>query len=296
LIALDTLLGHKALPAMKGCDFQFHFIEQDDENYNALREELAGRRLLPANVRAEPHSGDAFERLRALMPEFQRDGTAAFVFVDPFGFKVPGSVLRELMKARGAELFVNVMWRPGLGLALSHEAVDPGMAALLTSFFDGEEWKNLEDGDFDERADAAVDLLWRTIGATWKTGIRMQGKTKYLLVHFTNHDRGRDRMKEAMWKMSPDGSFLVRQSDDPHQQFLISPRPDLRQLQTILVTALQASPRRWKDLYVLVRPTIWYDKHVNAVVQQLLKQGLVVPSSFRGRGSAASNNPLLTLR
>jgi hypothetical protein len=35
----------------------------------------------------------------------------AFLFVDPYGFKIPAKLLGDLMKAGRVELFINVMWR-----------------------------------------------------------------------------------------------------------------------------------------------------------------------------------------
>ena len=35
----------------------------------------------------------------------------AFLFVDPYGFKIPAQLLGDLMKAGRVELFINVMWR-----------------------------------------------------------------------------------------------------------------------------------------------------------------------------------------
>src|SRR5438876_7067183 len=35
----------------------------------------------------------------------------AFMFVDPYGFKIPTRLLADLMKAGRVELFINVMWR-----------------------------------------------------------------------------------------------------------------------------------------------------------------------------------------
>lgn len=105
------------------------------------------------------------------------------------------------------------------------------MADTLDSIFDGSEWKDrVSSDDFDERANQAINLLREKIGAKWVTHIRMLGDndvTRYLLMHLTNHDAGRDLMKACMWKVCPDGGFYVRKTDDPAQQFLITPEPDL---------------------------------------------------------------------
>jgi hypothetical protein len=81
---------------------------------------------------------------------------------------------------------------------------------------------------FAERADQAVDLLREKYGARWATTARMLGtnqRTRYMLVHFTNHEDGRDLMKDAMWKECP--GFRARRSDNPGQTMLLAADPNL---------------------------------------------------------------------
>lgn len=302
LVALKTLLDHNYLgKLLPKCEFHFHFIERNAGNFEELRDEVRALGPLHHNIHVEPHCGDAFDRLGELLRELRATGkqiAPAFIFVDPYGFKVPGRILRELMQAGRVELFVNVMWRE-LGMALMHDEISPGWQRTFSEIFDGEEWRTeLTHGEFDARADRAVDLLARTVGAKWRTSIRMlgdNGATKYLLVHFTNHAGGRDLMKDAIWRECPDGGFYARKGDDPSQQFLITPEPDLRPLRESILHDLRASPRRWRDLHEIARSTLWLDKHVNEVVRALRKQGEVEASSYSGRFGAASN-PLLALR
>ena len=65
--------------------------------------------------------GDAFAELSTLLESLQDSGremAPAFVFVDPYGFKVPAQLLTRLMAAGRVELFVNVIWRE-LDMAIS---------------------------------------------------------------------------------------------------------------------------------------------------------------------------------
>jgi hypothetical protein len=41
---------------------------------------------------------------------------------------------------------------------------------------------------------------------------------------------GVNLVKECAWSVTPAGGFMVRRSDNPDQQFLIKPQPDLRPL------------------------------------------------------------------
>jgi hypothetical protein len=97
---------------------------------------------------------------------------------------------------------------------------------------------------------------------------------------------GRDLMKECAWSVSPAGRLHVRRSDNPDQQFLIKPEPDLRPLRDWVLNRLARRPERWQDLHAGVRPEWWLPKQVNELVSRTEKGG-------RRFGAAA--NPVLRL-
>ena len=151
----------------------------------------------------------------------------------------------------------------------------------------------------DERLDRAIPLMARGIGAKWWTSaVRMVTggqATRYVLLHLTNSDDGRDLMKECAWSVSPAGGFMVRRPDTPDQQFLIKPEPDLRPLRDWILNRLSRRPERWQDLHTAVRPEWWLPKHVNELVRELKKEGAITADPVAGRKFGAAANPLLRL-
>jgi hypothetical protein len=94
--------------------------------------------------------GDAFERLSAILNELRRDRAQmapAFLFVDPYGFKIPAGLLGDLMKAGRVELFIRnlhpssvtcrrspdvTQMEPASALVRTHRSVpDRGIVSLL---------------------------------------------------------------------------------------------------------------------------------------------------------------------
>jgi hypothetical protein len=201
------------------------------------------------------------------------------------------------MAAGRVELFVNVIWRE-LSMAIAQPDA-PGMGPLLDEVFGGGEWRGrITAADFDARADQAVSLLADNISARWKTYIRMLGDnnvTRYLLVHFTNHDAGRDLMKECMWAVCPEGGFYARKGDNPAQQFLITPEPNLKPLRDWVINQLTHGPRRWLDLADALRAEVWRDSHLSQVLREMRRGGQIEASAYSGRFGRGSN-PLLTLK
>jgi hypothetical protein len=149
----------------------------------------------------------------------------------------------------------------------------------------------------------AIPLLARNIGAKWWTSaVRMVTggqATRYLLLHLTNSDHGRDLIKECSWKVFPDGQFVARKSDNPDQPFLFEQEPNLSPLRAWVLAKLSQGPRRWRDLHDEVRSEWWLPKHVNAMLKQLRNDGTIkadpVPGKTPGLAFTATANPVLRL-
>ena len=304
VLALQTLLRHSYREKLlNASEFNFLFIERDPANLAALEAELSQLKPFPARVNVETSEGDAFERLSVILNELRRDRAQmapAFLFVDPYGFKIPAGLLGDLMKAGRVELFINVMWRELDMLIQQRPAPGTPHAQTLDEIFGSGTWRTEVIGDgMDERLDRAIPLMARGIGAKWWTSaVRMVTggqATRYVLLHLTNSDDGRDLMKECAWSVSPAGGFMVRRSDNPDQQFLIKPEPDLRPLRDWILNRLSRRPERWQDLHAAVRPEWWLPKQVNELVRELKKEGAITADEVPGRRFGAAANPVLRL-
>ena len=74
------------------------------------------------------------------------------------------------------------------------------MATALDDIFTNDGWRAVDGETPDERIGQAMHLLSNVVGAKWQTHFRMTtggSATQYVLLHLTNHDAGRDLMKEC---------------------------------------------------------------------------------------------------
>jgi three-Cys-motif partner protein len=307
LVALQTFLAHGSRDRLLSkSEFNFLFIERNRENVNSLQAEIAALGTLPARINVETSEGDAFEKLSAILKELQRDHARlapAFLFVDPFGFKVPAKLLAELMSAGRVELFVNVMWRELDMLIHQQPDISTASAQTLDDVFGSDLWRTEIVGTTpDERIEQAIRVLGIGIKARWTTPVvRMVtggAATRYLLVHFTNSDDGRDLMKNCRWSLFPDGDFRVRKSTYG-QPTLFVPEADLEPVREWVLGKLRQKPMRWKELHEAVRSEDWLEKHVNEVVKQLKKDGKItvdpVPVKTPARSFTIVANPIIRL-
>ena len=303
LVALQTFLKHSHRDRiLENSEVRFFFAEIDEENLTVLEKEIAKLGKLPPGVHVKPSGGDCFGQLEAIINNLNRREkrlAPAFLFIDPYGFKVPGRLLRHLMQFDRVELFVNVIWRELDMAIIQARSNSEGMAKTLDEIFDGSEWRERIVGDtIDQRADAAIDLIRDMCKAEWATAVRMMGangQTRYLLVHLTNHEAGRDLMKDCIWKVCPDGGFYARRSDNPNQTLLITPEPNLADLEEWLLRQLEGGPKRWSELTEAIRGELWRSKHLNEVIRRLRRRKTISATEYSGRFSQKAD-PLLELK
>jgi hypothetical protein len=221
------------------------------------------------------------------------------VFVDPYGFKVPGDLIRQLLAAGRVEVFVNIIWRElDMAMAQARHQSDGRIVNTLNLVFGGSGWRNItNESSFDVRADKAIDLLRELYGARWVTSMRMLGDnkvTRYVLAHFTNHAAGRDLMKDCMWAVCPDGGFYARRSDNPNQTLLIEVKPNLAPLDNWLMQQLEEGAIRWSALSERVRSELCRQAHLSELIRKRRREGSIVASKFTGRFSEKAD-PFLAI-
>lgn len=300
LVALTAFLAHRSRDRILArSEVVFIFIERDEANFAALQREIAALGPVPDRVVIDPRSGDAFEVLRQTVLTLRRAGQGmapAFIFVDPYGFEVPCSVLKDLLAFKGVELFVTLMWRE-LNMAIRQATKKAGMARAVDLVFDGPAWRDRIVGPrLEDRANQALALLKEKVGAKWATDVRMRAKnrvTRYVLRHLTNSDDGRVLMKDVAWKLCPDGDFDACKAASPDQQILPL-EPDLTPLRYWVTKQLHGHPKRWQELVRLLVGEDWREPQLNAVIREMLGDTTILPSDYQGSRTPKAN-PLLSL-
>jgi three-Cys-motif partner protein len=301
LVALKTLLDHSHRHRiLAASEARFILVEMATENAEALRSEVDALQPLPDRVIANVVPGECFAQLDGILAHLRESGdrmAPAFIFVDPYGFKIPGHTLRSLLAAGRVELFINVMWRElDMMIVQARERDSGGMVDTMNIVFGNDQWRTRIVADTaDERASQAVELMREAYGAQWATTVRMigaNGHTRYMLVHFTNHEDGRDLMKDAIWKVCP--GYQARRSDNPNQTLLLAVEPDLADLENWTLSALAVEPLRWATLTARIRGELWRHVHLNSVIRSLRNDGRIVASDY-GERFSEKRNPLLAL-
>ncbi len=301
LVALRTFLDHSWRDKiLKRCEVQFIFIEWSKLNVSNLTNKIRALGELPTNIGYSIYHQNAFELLEGFADELEKTGAnlaPCFMFLDPYGFDIPCDLLRRIKSHSNSELLITLIWRE-LDMAMRQKTRPAGLTETINRVFGGKEWEDIcLRSDSDDRGEAAVQLLKDKIGAQWVTYIRMLGdnqKTRYFLLHLTDHKVGRDLMKQVVWKCCPENGYYARKKDDPNQEYLIKPEPDLTGLRNWLLAKLSRKTYSWNELTEILREEIWLNKHLWHEVKELKNANRIKPTNFNGRFSQKAN-PTLSL-
>jgi three-Cys-motif partner protein len=295
IIALRAVIEQ---PRPIKAEVDFHFIELDKRRANHLAIEI-GFLKCPSNVTTQIHGGRAFQdtfpeiwKRYAAMPGRSRPPT--FVFIDPFGFKIPFSYVAEVLRAQSCEVLITFMFEE-INRFLSQGQQPDNFDGL----FGCNDWRDgIDIKEPRERVKFLHDLYQRQLkqaaGANFVRSFAMRNERNtmdYFLFFATNNELGLRKMKEAMWRVDESGTYTFSDATDPNQPLLFAAEPD-RPLLTRLIldkfASTEVTPSEIERF--VVRETPFRETHYKKVLQMLEQVDKIVPinpSARRRRGTYA---------
>jgi three-Cys-motif partner protein len=259
LIMLDALLSHASLEKLGDVIFLYLFIEQDPRRVAALKEEIA-KLEVPANVKIHVEPGRFEDRFSELIAKIKGNGKSlvpTFAFIDPFGYSSASMSLTGsfLDFPRSEALFF-------LPLSFVHRFVGrAGQEATLNSLFDGDRWREAIPLSGDDRKSFLMELFEEVLSSQGQVKhvasfrLNTNDGNDYRLVFATQHEKGLDQMKRAMWKVDPISGISYSAKMNSGQEMLFSLDPDTGPL---LAELKRAFGSRWftvTEATEVTRPT-----------------------------------------
>ena len=291
ILALQGLLTHQLrTQILDSTEVYFIFFENDPTNYEHLCAEIKSLGELPSNIKVDIVREDYEKSLRERVDD--KLVAPSFAFVDPFGFTLSMELLNDLLAFPRCELLINFMFRY-VNMAIHH----PAQASNMDSLFGCQDWRelvNIENSH--EREYETIALFSHQLKAEFVTHINMVGDNKvlkYVLLHASNHPRGRELMKESMWAVVPDGSFTAFERNTPNQLVFIEPEPSLEPLKDLLWENFTGQQVYMEEIYDWLLRELYIEKHVHQVLREYRNQKIVNFSDYGGR-FAFSSNPLVS--
>lgn len=242
IIALLEALNYFEWCEMHGFEkpeIVFFFIEENKERYEHLESRIKAV-AWPKEFKISVINSNFEEIATALMVHLESKKlklAPAFVFIDPFGYRMPFEIVKKFMGHEKCEVFINFMYE-----FINRFILREGQERVMTSLFGTEVWADLqlENKSATQRKDAIHGLYQAQLeehAASFVRSFEMKGtknSTKYFMFYGTNHKLGLEKMKDAMWKVDAGGNYIFSDYTDPNQLVLFGEEPNYEQLKHLL--------------------------------------------------------------
>lgn len=233
IIVLKLALSH-----LKTCeqnnwnipDIKCLFIEKDKERYKVLCEQIEKVEKHP-KLHVETIQADFREMEEYILNYLKAHNAPAFVFIDPFGYKLSFKFNTKLMSFQSCEVFINFMSE------YIHRFISrKGQENVISELFGAEsynDWSHLKEASQRDLHDYYKQLL-KTHVAKYVRPFTMfddRNKLIYCLFYCTNDRTGLEKMKYSMWKEDTTGSY----SFSLGQLNLFNALPDFEKLRNEII-------------------------------------------------------------
>jgi len=285
LIALDVATKHtKKLTR----EIFFLFTDEREDRIAHLKTELASRDF-PDNFKPLPRLGKFDEVLSPILTRLEdegRDLPPTFVFIDPFGFSgVPFDLVRRILLNPRCEVFITFMVN-AVQRFLDHP--NEKIRAEIEELFG-----TPEAFDITQQPGARVELLrdlyhrqlQASVGFVRSFEIRdTPNHVLYYLFFASDHFLGHKRMKEAMWRVDPEGKFSFVDTTDRDQIVLLT-EDQIAPLRRYLLRAFAGRTIACHEvLQRVMNETPYLDKHTRKALGELAYEQMLRVEELKESG------------
>lgn len=221
IIALNVAMNHrKTLHS----ELLFWFIDERQDRIEHLTSEL-NNMAIPNDFKVHAEAGKFHEKVGPVLESIEAAGSQVaptFAFIDPFGFSgIPFSLIERLLKHPRCEVFITFMV-DAFNRFLEHPKATV-VQHIVDAFGSDDAIRIAEAHGYRiERLRTLYQSRLQQV-AEYVRYFEMRDRndrTQYYLFFASNHERGHLKMKEAMWKVDPDGKFLFSDATIPNQPVL----------------------------------------------------------------------------
>lgn len=203
----------------------FIFSDTDHRRIKNLEEEIA-KIDVPENFNVSAINCSFENCLSALLLQIRTNiHPPVFALIDPFGFKgIPFKSIKSLMERRSCECLITFMV-DSMNRWLDDDRET--IAKHIQSAFGTEEACPIDLLNTRNRIIELRDAYYQKLRSIAKFIRHFEmrdsnNRILYYLFFISNHRKGYIKMKEAMWKVEPRGSFSFSDSTDPGQSILFN--------------------------------------------------------------------------
>ena len=221
----------------------------------------------------------------------------SFFMIDPYGHPLGLPIVNQILTRQRTEALITLMW-----YRINMDLSNPSVQGNVDRLFGDRGWREQsflrekgiarEDGFlnyFISKLSAKYVLTFR-IGYDPEDKIRGE-RTKYYLLHASNHPRAVLLMKEVMWPLGDeDGTFDF---SGESQGVLISRTPQADELRQILLREFAGKELSFDDVREQTWKLPFIEKHYRSVIQNLRSEGIVLVTPVSSKKTGLKRRDLI---
>ena len=256
------------------------FVEKDKNAAEILRQQIPHN--LPRVVEYRIFNEDAHNFIPSLLQALP-DDAPAFFFIDPYGHPLTIPVMNEILGRPRTEILLNLMW-----YAINMHLNNPNVKNAINRMFGHSNWASQSFMRYSgaEREALFLDYFLSELKAEYKLPFKIRfspednirggpNRTKYYLIHLSNHPKAVLLMKEVMWTIGDEeGTFDFSAT---RQGVLFSRTPQVQELINYLEQNYVGSGKELT--FDQLREETWIlpfiEKHYREALRQLENKGIV---------------------
>ena len=266
------------LAAARGRQMTVTLVETDERQRVFLESSL--ERLKPyqpgltVNVMAE----DAKEFVPDLLSQVP-NLAPSFFLVDPYGHPLTVPILNDILKRPQAEALINFMF-----YRINMDAGNPKVQHHVDEMFGDQEWRAqafVKESGWG-REQGFVNYFVSRVNAGYKVQFRIRfdvedgmagSRTKYYLIHASNHPKAALLMKEVMWPLGDEEGLFDFSGTKHGMLFSSSPREE--ELRQALIRDYSGREVAFDQLREETWDLPFIEKHYRSVIKKMKSEGLV---------------------
>jgi three-Cys-motif partner protein len=253
-------------------------VEKDEKQRASLDAEV--KRVQPYGQGLQVHviAEDVKEFVPKLLGQVP-NLAPSFFLVDPYGHPLTVPILNDILKRPQTEALVNFMF-----YRINMDAGNAKVQHHLDEMFANDEWRTqafLKESGW-KREQGFLEYFMSKINARYKLPFRIRfdvedemarSRTKYYLIHASNHPKAALLMKEVMWPLGDEEGLFDFSGEKHGMLFSSSPRED--ELRRALMQEYAGKEIEFDRLREETWDLPFIEKHYRSVVEQLKEEDLV---------------------
>jgi three-Cys-motif partner protein len=251
-------------------------VEKDDQQRESLEQELRKVQPYGCGLRVGVFAADARDFLPRVLQHAPKIAPSFFL-VDPYGHPLTIPILNQILHRRRTEALITFMF-----YRINMDAGNPRVQHHLDDMFGNRDWRAqafLQEHGV-RREQAFLAYFCDQIKARYKLPFRIRfdvedqvavSRTKYYLIHASNHPKAVLLMKEIMWPLGDEEGLFDYSGEKQGHLFSSSPREE--ELSGFLRQEYAGKEVGFDRLRELTWELPFIEKHYRSVIKHMKVKG-----------------------